>query len=153
MKVLLPDTNVLSELFRDNRAVAKRLSQADRLLLSPVVEGELRGGFRCGTKLEKNLEMLSDFLKEPFVEAIPVSSETADRYSRIWAQLREKGTPIPSNDIWIAAQATEMGVELLSFDQHFEKIEGLVWTLLVHPKSDPGGIAPVRKSCREERRT
>ena len=130
MKIVLPDTNVLSELFRANQEVAARLSQADRLLISPVVEGEFLGGFRRGTRLEKNLSMWATFLKETYVERLHLSSESADRYSRIWARLRSRGTPIPSNDMWIAAQAFEMGVELLSFDKHFEKIEGLVWSLL-----------------------
>lgn len=91
-------------------------------------------GFRAGNRLEKNLEMWAAFAEEPFVERLAVGSETADRYSRIWAQLRSNGTPIPSNDIWIAAQAGEHGVELLSFDEHFHRVEGLVWTLLANPQ-------------------
>lgn len=54
--------------------------------------------------------------------------KSPDRYARIWNRLRTQGTPIPSNDVWIAAQASELGVELWSFDKHFEQIEGLVWT-------------------------
>lgn len=130
MKAVLPDTNVLSGLFRADPQVAGILGRAQRIWISPIVEGELLGGFRLGSRFEKNLEMWSSFLSEPFVEKACVGSESADRYSRIWMQLRKKGTPIPSNDIWIAAQAGELGVELLSFDNHFQKVDGLVWTLL-----------------------
>ena len=53
---------------------------------------------------------------------------TSDRYSRIAAQLKRQGTPIPTNDIWIAAQTMEHGVELITSDHHFEKINGRVYT-------------------------
>jgi tRNA(fMet)-specific endonuclease VapC len=130
MKFVLPDTNVLSALFRADDKVVRQLGLAERVLISPVVEGEILGGFRGGTRLDQNLQLWNSLLQESFVERVPLGAETADRYSRIWIQLRVKGTPIPSNDIWIAAQATELGAELLSFDQHFEKVEGLVWTHL-----------------------
>jgi tRNA(fMet)-specific endonuclease VapC len=59
---------------------------------------------------------------------VQIGAITADRYSRIAAQLKQKGTPIPTNDIWIAAQTMEHGAELITSDQHFEKISGLVYT-------------------------
>ncbi|MBT9584878.1 type II toxin-antitoxin system VapC family toxin [bacterium] len=130
MKSLLLDANVLSELFRANPEVQARLRKVSRIVISPVVEGEIVGGFRAGSRTEKNLEIWSRFLSEPFVDRVPLGSESADRYARIWAQLRSKGTPIPSNDMWIAAQAGELGVELLSFDHHFQHVDGLVWTHL-----------------------
>jgi tRNA(fMet)-specific endonuclease VapC len=51
---------------------------------------------------------------------------TADRFGRVAAQLRKAGKPIPSNDIWIAAQALETGADLATFDQHFATVPGLV---------------------------
>lgn len=60
---------------------------------------------------------------------LPVTLETADRFSRVASALREQGTPIPTNDIWIAAQALESGAELLSFDGHFARVPGLAWVL------------------------
>jgi tRNA(fMet)-specific endonuclease VapC len=71
---------------------------------------------------------LEDFIGNRFVDFLPVSYVTADRFGRIAASLKQKRTPLPSNDTWIAAHAIESGSELLSFDRHFEKIEGLVWT-------------------------
>jgi tRNA(fMet)-specific endonuclease VapC len=68
------------------------------------------------------------FLDNPYVSILPVSLVTADRFARIGASLRAKGRPIPGNDMWIAAHALESGAELLSADEHFEAIEGLVWT-------------------------
>jgi tRNA(fMet)-specific endonuclease VapC len=59
-----------------------------------------------------------------------VSRTTADRFGRIAAALKKAGTPIPSNDIWIAAHAFESSAELLTFDAHFAAVPGLVWTHL-----------------------
>jgi tRNA(fMet)-specific endonuclease VapC len=53
---------------------------------------------------------------------------TSDRYSRIATQIKQQGTPIPTNAIWIAAQTMEHGAELITSDQHFEKIKGLVYS-------------------------
>ncbi len=59
-----------------------------------------------------------------------VTFTTADRFGRIAAALRGAGTPIPTNDIWIAAQAMETGADLLSYDQHFQAVAGLAWVTL-----------------------
>ena len=55
--------------------------------------------------------------------------QSLNRYTRIAAQLKRQGTPIPTNDIWIAAQTMEHGAELITSDHHFERISGLVYTI------------------------
>ena len=70
------------------------------------------------------------FVENPYVSLVYVTLTTADRFARIAAALRAKGRPIPTNDIWIAAHAMETGAELLSFDDHFESIDGLAWVPL-----------------------
>src|SRR4051812_153753 len=67
---------------------------------------------------------------EPWVALQPVTQTTADRFGRIAAALRKAGTPIPSNDIWIAAHAFETGAELVTYDKHFESIRGLPTQIL-----------------------
>jgi predicted nucleic acid-binding protein len=126
MRILL-DTNAYSAFKRGDPAVAGRLRRAEEVLLSTVVVGELLYGFRCGARLKPNLEELEAFLDSPFVRLLPVTFATAERFGRIAAALRRKGTPIPTNDIWIAAHALETGADLLSFDAHFGTIEGLAW--------------------------
>lgn len=126
MRVLL-DTNAYSAFKRGDPAVAGRMRRAEEVLLSTVVVGELLYGFRCGARLRSNLEELEEFLDNPFVRLLPVTFVTAERFGRVAAALRRKGTPIPTNDIWIAAHALETGADLLSFDEHFGKIEGLAW--------------------------
>lgn len=125
---LLLDTNAYSELRRGAEGVARLVRRAHRILFSPVVAGELPYGFRHGSRSTHNTEELRRFLASSYVDLVPVTWTTADRFGRIASSLREMGTPIPSNDIWIAAQAMETGAELLSFDAHFDRIEGLVRT-------------------------
>jgi len=126
MRILL-DTNAYSHFKRGSESVADIVHHANHLYFSTIVAGELLYGFRNGSNCARNTAELREFINHPLVSTVSVSLETADRFSRIAACLRKNGTPIPSNDIWIAAQALEYGADLISFDQHFEKIEGLVW--------------------------
>jgi tRNA(fMet)-specific endonuclease VapC len=72
------------------------------------------------------MDELEHFLSEPDVEIPPMDFSIADRYGQLVADLRRKGTPIPTNDIWIAATALENGARLLTADRHFERIDGLM---------------------------
>ena len=73
---------------------------------------------------------LNEFLGHERVDMVQIGQITSDRYSRIASQLRRQGTPVPTNDIWIAAQTMEHGAELITSDRHFQNISGLVYTLL-----------------------
>ena len=84
-------------------------------------------GSRKGSRLDRNVRELQSFLDNPYVTVLPVGLTTADRYARIAVSLRAKGRPIPSNDIWIAAHAMETGADLVSYDRHFEAVDGLAW--------------------------
>ena len=103
--------------------------KAELILFSPVVLGELMFGFRNGTRFKENMNDLNRFLEHDAVELVQIGKITSDRYARIAAQLKKQGTPVPTNDIWIAAQTMEYGAELITSDQHFKKINGLVYTL------------------------
>ena len=124
MKRLL-DTNAYVGLLKGDETVAALVRGSEQLVFSMVVMGELLFGFRNGNRYEKNCATLDDFLNQPWVVLQPVTRTTADRFGRIAAALRKAGTPIPSNDIWIAAHALETGAELITFDQHFENVRGL----------------------------
>ena len=131
MRVLL-DTDAYSALKRAHPAVVDIIRRSDEVLLSTVVAGELLYGFRCGHRYERNRDELDEFAASPFVTVVPVTMATADRFSRIAAALKARGKPIPTNDIWIAAQAMETGAELLSFDRHYDSVDGLAWRPLSH---------------------
>jgi tRNA(fMet)-specific endonuclease VapC len=136
VKVAL-DTNAYSALMRGHRGVAAIVRRAAAVEVPAVVAGELLYGFRHGSRYEENAARLDAFLAMPTVELLPVTRTTADRFGRIGAALRAKGTPIPTNDIWIAAQAMETGAELLSSDSHFEAVDGLAW-LPFSPSEEEG---------------
>jgi tRNA(fMet)-specific endonuclease VapC len=127
---LLLDTSAYSALKRGHPATADLVRRSEEVFFSTVVAGELLYGFRCGNRFERNRQELDEFIASPFVKVAPVTMATADRFSRVAAALRKLGAPIPINDIWIAAQAMETGAELLSFDRHYEAIDGLAWRRL-----------------------
>ncbi|HYU33615.1 MAG TPA: type II toxin-antitoxin system VapC family toxin [Thermoanaerobaculia bacterium] len=126
MKVLL-DTNAYSALRRGQELVVERVRRSEEVLLSMVVVGELLYGFRNGSRYEENARALEAFAEDPNVRLLTLTWETADWFGRISAELRRKGRPIPTNDIWIAAHALEAGADLISSDPHFGYIDGLPW--------------------------
>jgi tRNA(fMet)-specific endonuclease VapC len=78
-----------------------------------------------GSRARENRVALSEFLNEPFVRVAAVSADVARQYGRVYAALRRAGTPIPANDIWIAATAIDLGACLLTFDRDFEHVGAL----------------------------
>ena len=128
MKILL-DTSAYVGFKRNAVEAVEIIVNAELIVFSPVVMGELMFGFRNGTRFKENMDDLDRFLKHEVVDLLPIGKITSDRYSRITVKLRQQGTPIPTNDIWIAAQAMEQGAELITSDQHFDKINGLVYTI------------------------
>ena len=130
MRILL-DSNAYSMLMRGDRQTSEVVRDATEILMSAVVIGELLYGFRNGSRFDRNAADLRSFLDNPYVSLVTVGPVTADRYSRIAATLRAKGTPIPTNDVWIAAHAMETGADLVSADRHFEVVDGIAWLRLV----------------------
>jgi tRNA(fMet)-specific endonuclease VapC len=121
------DTNAYSALRRGHSAVVRHVREAEDVLVSAVVAGELLFGFRNGSRYAENLRALEEFLEDPTVHLLPVTWDTADFFGLVSAALRTQGRPIPTNDIWIAAHALEAGAVLLSSDRHFEAVAGLSW--------------------------
>ena len=87
--------------------------------------GESLAGFRGGSKFEQNRRTLRDFLARPTVVFLGASAETSEVFGQLKDTLRKQGTPIPINDIWIAAHAVETGSVLVTYDDHFSRISGL----------------------------
>jgi tRNA(fMet)-specific endonuclease VapC len=129
--IVLVDTSAYVAFKREHHDTVDMIVKADRILFSPVVLGELFFGFRSGTRFKENMSDLNRLLQHEAVRLISIGDITSDRYGRIALQLKQQGTPIPSNDIWIAAQTMEHGAELITFDKHFEKVAGLVCTIFV----------------------
>ncbi len=120
MNVAVIDTNVLIDCFQRGGGAADAVSDYDRILVCPAVIGEFKAGIDATSKKgRKAMACLDEFLDDPAVEIIPCTDETAEYYARIYRALRKNGTPLPTNDIWIAAAALERGATVLSGDAHF----------------------------------
>ena len=87
-----------------------------------VVLGELWIGFVLGAQLERNQAELREFLAAPVVEELPVDRASPASTPRSWIALRRAGTPLPTNDLWVAATAAGSGATVLTYDAHFERI-------------------------------
>ena len=123
MNTAMIDTNILIECFQRNRDISEAISQFDRILVCPAVLGEFKAGLDVNTKRGKKVKgLLDDFLDDPAVVLVPFTDETADYYARIFKTLKANGTPIPTNDIWIAASAIEHGASVLASDEHFSYV-------------------------------
>lgn len=126
MNRILIDTNIYSGALRGDQDIVGVLRQAQHIGLSVISMGELFSGFKGGTREEENKRQLGIFLDSPRVALYPVDEYTAQHYCAVLDQLRRSGTPIPTNDIWIAATAFQHGLALFTRDSHFSKIEGLL---------------------------
>jgi tRNA(fMet)-specific endonuclease VapC len=124
---ILLDSNAFSAFRRGNPFVTAQVTRAEEILLSVVVAGELLAGFHRGSRYQENVRALHAFIEDPNVVVLQITWSTAELFGRISGALRLRGTPIPTNDIWLAAHAMEAGASLLSADRHFSYIEGLAW--------------------------
>jgi predicted nucleic acid-binding protein len=120
------DTSAYSAFKRGHPQIRYRIREALQIQLSTVVLGELRSGFLKGDHPAKNLAELAQFMASPRVEVVQVDEETAERYAVIFDSLRRAGSPIPTNDIWIAANAMQYGSVLLTTDPHFHAVAQIV---------------------------
>lgn len=126
MRPILIDTNAYVAFKEGETSIIDVFQNAENIGISPIVLGELLSGFEYGNKPKKNREELAQFLRSTRIKIFSITHDTANFYSQIYSSLRKKGKPIPTNDMWIAAQALENGCTLCSFDKYFETIEGLI---------------------------
>lgn len=120
------DTSAYSRLMRGAPRLQTKLEAADELLLPVTMLGEVYAGFQGGNRLEENLSLLAAFRRQPGVVLLETTENIAQRYAALVALLKRQGTPIPTNDIWIAATALENGGRLVAYDAHFAAVPGLI---------------------------
>lgn len=126
MKRIIIDTNIYVAFKRNIQSVVEVLMKVEYIGINTIVLGELHGGFKGGSKENLNKQELEQFLDKPRVEVIPIDEITAEFYAQVYWNLRRKGNPIPTNDMWIAASALQYGLALFSLDAHFNKVNGLM---------------------------
>ena len=126
MNKILIDTNIYSRAMRGDPDIISSLRYIHHIGISAVSVGELLSGFKGGNRERENRLELGEFLDSPRIHLYPVDGDTAEYYSFVLNQLKKQGTPIPSNDIWIAATAFQHGLALHTVDKHFSHIDGLL---------------------------
>ena len=102
------------------------LQQADEISLNPVVLGELLAGFMMGKNERRNRSILQDFLSSARVNILEIDEETSIRYATIRNYLRARGTPLPTDDLWIAASAMQHGLKVLTTDKRYLAVPQII---------------------------
>ena len=120
------DTNRLTDLFQGDSELADRLGECDEVWLPLMVLAEIKAGFYGGSQQHRNELLLQSFLAKPTVGIMLPARETAEHYARLFVQLKRAGTPIPDNDLWIAALALEHDLQLITRDEHFDQVPQLL---------------------------
>jgi len=119
------DTNRYTDLCRGNVSVVEAIELADEVWLPFVVLGELRAGFAVGTQGPHNEAVLRRFLLKSRVAVLYADDQTTHHYAAVYRQLRKQGTPIPTNDMWIAALVLQHSLVLFARDAHFDVLPQL----------------------------
>lgn len=114
------DTNRYRDFCAGMPEAVEQFSAAGALYLPFVTVAELRAGFQCGRLSRKNEAVLTRFLGRPRVHLLLPDEQTTHHYARVYTQLRAQGTPIPTNDMWIAALVLQHDLLLYSRDSHFD---------------------------------
>ena len=120
---MILDTNALSAWAEGRAEIMAALRSAERLVVPSIVLGEYYFGIRQSRYRSRYEEWLARYL--PLTEIAAVTSATADVYADIRIRLRRSGTPIPPNDVWIAALARQHDLPVLSNDRHLDTVDGV----------------------------
>ncbi len=126
MKKILLDTNSYVAFKRNEPVAVSSIRQAELIGINVTVLGELLAGFRAGGKEEVNRKELNLFLESARVQVLSMDDDTAEYYAKVFCDLKKKGRPIPTNDMWVAASAMQHGLWLATKDEHFHDVEGLL---------------------------
>ena len=123
---LLVDTNRLTDFFRTEPGVVDTLERAAEIYLSFITLAEIKSGFRAGSRRLENERLLRSLLSQTDIKVLFPDFETTEVYAQLMAGLRKAGTPIPTNDLWIASLAVQHNLGLFTRDAHFKRLPQLV---------------------------
>ncbi len=119
------DTNRYTDFCRGEEAVVDVLEKAREIFVPFIVLGELKAGFSVGSRGRENEHVLRRFLAKESVELLYADEQTTDHYATVYRQLRRQGTPIPTNDMWVAALVLQHNLVLCDRDRHFDHLAQL----------------------------
>jgi len=119
------DTSRYTDLCRGDASVVQMVELADEVWLPFIVLGELRAGFAVGSQGPRYEAVVRRFLLKPGVSVLYADEQTTHHYGTVYRQLRKQGTPIPTNDMWIAALVLQHSLVLCARDTHFDALPQL----------------------------
>lgn len=119
------DTNAYVDLCRGADATVALVAEADAVFVPMVVVAELRAGFAFGSRTVENERILRRFLLKAGVHVLCADEQTTFHYAAVYHQLRKQGTPIPTNDLWIAALVLQHNLVLHARDRHYDAVPQL----------------------------
>lgn len=125
MRKIVLDTCAYTRLLAGEEDVLDAISAAETVYVSVFVLCELYAGFAGGSRERENKAFLQRFLLKPAVKILNATSETAEVFGLVKSNLKKAGTPLPINDVWIAAHAIETGSVVITYDAHFTVVSGL----------------------------
>ena len=119
------DTNAYSAFNRGDIRLKGWINRRHDILVPIIVIGELKSGFAIGSQVKSNEELLQSLLDEPNVELLNLSLATTKKLASLYLKLRNAGTPIGANDMWIASLCLEHNLPLLTTDTDFKYVKDL----------------------------
>jgi len=119
------DVNRYADYCRGDIAAVNPVRRATEIYLPFITLAELRSGFRAGTRARENQQRMAEFIASPRVSILFPNEATTHFYAALFTELRAAGTPIPTNDLWIAALVIQHDLTLLTRDRHFELVPRL----------------------------
>jgi len=120
------DANRYVDLCRGEPGTVTLLEESEVVILPFIVLGELRSGFANGRRQAENERTLRRFLLKDGVEVLFADDQTTHHYAAVFLQLRKQGTPIPTNDIWVAALVLQHNLVLHARDRHFDFLPQII---------------------------
>lgn len=120
---MILDTNGLSAVAEGDPALAPVLRKAAQVAVPVIVLGEYRYGISQSRDRSRYEQWLSEYL--PTFRILDIDEQTTISYAAIRIELKKAGTPIPSNDVWIAALCRQHSLPIVSRDRHFDAVPGL----------------------------
>jgi len=120
------DTNRYVDLCKGVVETVTLLEEAEAVVVPFVVLGELRAGFANGRRQAENERTLRRFFLKDGVEVLFADDQTTHHYAAVFLQLRKQGTPIPTNDIWLAALVLQHNLVLHARDRHFDHLPQII---------------------------
>lgn len=126
VRQIVLDTNAYAAFKRNLPEAVEVIRRAPLIGINTIVLGELLAGFAVGAREAANKQELKIFLASRRVRLFGLDENTAEWYATVYRDLKRKGRPIPTNDMWVAATALQHGLAVFSFDSHFQHVDGIV---------------------------